>query len=147
MIWQRLSLLCMWIVGTVLLIAAFSKMGDWKGFWHSLETIPLLPWWGAVFLSFWIPAFELTLGLCLLAGVHRHKATVLAFLLFSVFTIWLIFASFHPKTNTEKTGCGCMKISVAPQVAALSGWGAVGRNIGLMLLCAGALYRKKTDSK
>ncbi len=140
MIARRMALLCAWIVGTVLLIAAFTKIGDWKTFGHSLEAVPFLPRWGAAFLLFWIPSLELTLGLCLLAGVYRYEASVLSLLLFAVFTGWLIYAALHPEIHATGTGCGCMKLTVIPQVADLSGWKAVGRNILLLGMCAALLF-------
>jgi uncharacterized membrane protein YphA (DoxX/SURF4 family) len=126
---QPLAGIASFVLGIIFLLAAFSKIGDLEAFHKSLQGIAFLPLWIKGLSVLFIPGFELTLGLCLLARFAPKETSLLAIVLLLLFLCFGIYSNLVGETS----GCGCFKIKT-PTWLQLSGWWIVARNLVFLAL-------------
>ena len=126
------------ILGSVFLLAGFSKGGDLGGFYHALRQSDVLPVTLQGLAVLFIPGIELTVGACLICLSRCHEIRVASAALLGVFTI---IVSLIASSGTH-VGCGCINISI-PIWFEMSGWIVLGRNIVLLSMSIFLLRRSR----
>jgi uncharacterized membrane protein YphA (DoxX/SURF4 family) len=133
-VWAALTLGCRLVVAAVFLMAALTKIQDLPAFRDRLTLHSQLTEWIAGAAAEFIPWLELTCGFCLLLGVARREAAVLAALLLIVFTAFLVWRG-------QSGECGCFLLPVRlpwPE----SPWLPLARNLIMLFMCIVVAFRR-----
>lgn len=91
------------VVGAVWIWAAWSKLGNPRGFVQAVRAYDATPEWLSKAIGYGMPVLELCLGVLLVVGIVTRYAAALSGLLFVVFLIGLIQAD----ARGIKLECGC----------------------------------------
>lgn len=92
-----------WLVGTLFIYAAWSKIADPKTFAYEIRNYKILPLWMIHFFAILLPWWEITAGVGLFIPRLRQASAVLIFGMTSVFTIAIISAIYRGLDIS----CGC----------------------------------------
>lgn len=125
--------MCRYLLGAVLLMAGAGKVGRLNEFVDrlTLRGVPYLVARGGGSFVAWL---ELTLGICLVLGVMRREAALLAVVLL------LGVTAFGFLLGGED--CNCLVVPGLPGLGQASGWSLLGRNAVLLLLAVVLLVRE-----
>ncbi len=99
-----LSMLCRWVVGGLLLLAAYHKLQDPQQFAEAIRAFKILPDHLVVVSAFAFPWVEVVVGLCLVLGFWNRAAAAVAVLLLAGFTVAIAHVLMSGKPVGE---CGC----------------------------------------
>jgi protein-disulfide isomerase len=91
------------VVGAVWIWAAWSKLGNPRGFVQAVRAYDATPEWLSKAIGYGLPVLEICLGVLLVLGIVTRYAAALSGLLFVVFLVGLIQAD----ARGIKLECGC----------------------------------------
>lgn len=121
------------IAAGALLLAGYVKMrGGPVAFMLSIDSLELIPQALIAPAAYFLPWFEIILGITLILGVWTRESGALAFGLFAVFTLALASVLLRGM----KVDCGCFGgLFGEADVSAFT----IGRNIVFLLCCGAAM--------
>lgn len=100
----RLAFMARIVVGAIFVYAAYAKISiPWLTFAMSVDAYQILPDWGVFFVARTLPAFELMVGLWLLAGIGVRWSSTIISLLLAAFLAGMARAFLQGK----HMDCGC----------------------------------------
>ena len=91
------------VLGAVWIWAAWSKLGDPRGFVQAVRAYDATPEWLSKAIGYGLPVLELCIGVMLVVGVVTRVAAIVSALLLFVFLIGIIQAA----ARGIKLECGC----------------------------------------
>lgn len=115
------------IVGGLLLWTGYLKISHPWSFYEQIQAYQLLPDRMSMLLAFFIPVWELVLGMCLILRIWLRESAGAAFILFAVFTIAIMSALLRGLS----VECGCFGFD-----GPMASWLSVLRNVALMGMLA-----------
>lgn len=120
--------------GGALLLAGWLKVtGNPMAFALSIESFKLVPAFAVPMLTYYLPWFEVLVGLAIILGVWARPGAVLAGLLYFVFLVGLISVL----ARGMEVDCGCFAGLFGTESV---GWQTILRNLVLMGCCAGTVF-------
>jgi hypothetical protein len=130
------------ILGSIFLLASFSKIGNLPEFEGALQSVSVFPQWVKGLTILFLPGMELALGLCLLSRIAIREAGLIATILLMAFLVFGIYSTL----NGSASGCHCFKLAV-PEWLKLNGWWVVFRNILFLCLSLIVTFKGKLDER
>lgn len=122
------------IGGGALLLAGWLKVtGNPLAFALSIESFKLVPTVFVPALTYYLPWFEVIVGLAIVLGVWARPGAVLAGLLY----IGFILGLGSVLLRGMEVDCGCFAGLFGTESV---GWGTIGRNLVLLACCAGTVF-------
>ncbi len=118
--------------GALLLAGYFKMRGGPVVFMLSIESLELVPEVLIAPAAYFLPGFEILLGVTLLLGVWTRESAALAFGLFAVFTVALVSVL----VRGMKVDCGCFGGLFGEEEVSLF---TIGRNVVFLVACATAV--------